>query len=121
MMIRKLATAAIAVAALIGAAHAQVVEGLDGRWEGALAVQGITLPLVMRVATANGATTAVLDSPDQNAIGIPANLTREAAAVTLDVPTVAGMFKAVLSPDGKTLTGAWTQGDNDLPLVLTRK
>ncbi len=120
-MIRKFTTALIAAAALIGSAHAQVVEGLDGRWEGALDADGMTLHVVMRVATANGATTAVLDSPDQDTIGIPATLTRTGAAAALDVPSILGSFKGALGPDGKTLTGAWSQGGVELPLTLTRK
>lgn len=119
-MFRKLAIAA-AMLALSGAATAQTVSGLDGRWEGALTVENVTLPLVMRVATANGATTAVLDSPAQNATDIPATLTRDDDAVKLDLPIIAGAYAGKLSADGKTIAGTWSQGGYDLPLDLTRK
>ncbi len=107
---------------MAGAAHAQTVEGLDGRWEGALDIGGTALRLVFRVETAGGKTTLLLDSPDQGATGFEtADLKREGQKVSFAVPSIGGAYAGDLSVDGKTLTGAWSQLDQSLPLVMTRK
>jgi hypothetical protein len=78
--------------------------------------------LVMHVVTKDGATTATLDSLDQNALGIPVgSVTREGQKVTFDVPVVSGGYTATLAQDGKSLTGVWSQGGNELPLAMTKK
>ena len=43
------------------------------------------------------------------------------AVITPFVWMILGSFKGALGPDGKTLTGAWSQGGVELPLTLTRK
>jgi hypothetical protein len=108
--------------ALASAAHAQAVQGLDGDWQGTLETGGPSLRLVMHVVTKDGATTATLDSLDQNALGIPVgSVTREGQKVTFDVPVVSGGYTATLAQDGKSLTGVWSQGGNELPLAMTKK
>jgi hypothetical protein len=108
--------------AIVGAAHAQTVQGLDGRWEGALDVGGAALALFFRVETAAGTTRLLLDSPDQGAAGIEtADLKRDGQKVSFIVPSIGGAYAGELSADGKTLTGSWSQLDQSLPLVMTRK
>jgi uncharacterized protein (TIGR03435 family) len=50
-----------------------------------------------------------------------------ASKVTLDgpvlkmtLPSASATYEGKLSPDGKTITGAWTQGSNSVPLIFTR-
>src|SRR5207244_1989303 len=70
-----------------------VVGGLDGRWEGAIAVNGVTLRLVVRVATGTRGTAANLDSPDQLAYGIAiGNLTHAGQSVSFDVGAVKARY-----------------------------
>jgi dienelactone hydrolase len=91
------------------------VAGLDGRWEGKL--QGL-MTLVVRITTDASGTRAVMDSPDQQAAGLPvASLTRNGAEITLAIPNVRGTFTGTLSPDGSRIAGAWTQGAS-IPLTL---
>ena len=91
---------------------------LAGRWEGALSVGGTTLPIVIRVE-ADGQ--AFMDSPAQNALGLPVtDLTETGGVVRFAVPVVRGRFEGARSADGETWTGAWSQGAASLPLVLTR-
>src|SRR5690606_28207073 len=117
----KLATLGLSLA-IAGAAHAQTVQGMDGRWEGALDVGGAALTLVFRIETADGATKLLLDSPDQGANGIEtADLKRDGQKVSFIVPSIGGAYAGDLSVDGNTLTGAWSQLDQSLPLVMTRK
>jgi uncharacterized protein (TIGR03435 family) len=40
--------------------------------------------------------------------------------LTFTLDAVGGKYEGKMSPDGKTITGTWTQGPNPLPLVLTR-
>jgi len=87
-----------------------VIKGLDGRWEGAIAVNGSSLRLVVRIATGKRGTAANLDSPDQLAYGIPiGNLVHAGQAVSLDVPAVKAHYAGTLSADGSRLDGTWTQ------------
>ncbi|AQR63252.1 hypothetical protein BZG35_00045 [Brevundimonas sp. LM2] len=92
-----------------------------GRWEGALNVGGTALPLVLRVERGPDGPVTVLDSPAQNARGMPVtDLTVTGGVVRFRVPLVRGGFEGAVSADGGTWTGAWSQGGGSLPLILTR-
>jgi pimeloyl-ACP methyl ester carboxylesterase len=107
-------TSIIAAAALQAAAAPQ----LAGQWDGVLSVGGQSLRIVLRV-DATGA--AVVDSPDQGANGIPAvGPTLEGGVVRFSVPAVRASFEGALAADGRTITGALTQGPATMPVVLTR-
>lgn len=91
---------------------------LVGRWEGALNVGGTSLPIVIRVEPDGG---VFMDSPAQNARGLPVtDLTEAGGVVRFAVPVAHGRFEGARSADGQTWTGAWSQGAASLPLVLTR-
>lgn len=117
------ALSAVAVAiALSGAAHAQAVQGLDGDWTGKLEAGGATLTVIFHIKTADGKTTVTLDSPDQNTAGIPVNsIARDGQKVSMDVAAVMGSYQGTLAADGKSIAGTWSQLDNALPLVVTKK
>lgn len=116
-----LALAALAVT-LAGAAHAQAVEGLDGRWEGAIPrSNGLPVRAVFHVTTDAGRTTVAFDSPDQGAWGLAATVSRTGESMTFHVPMAQMTYVAKLSVDGKTLTGEVAQGDTAVPLILTQK
>jgi fermentation-respiration switch protein FrsA (DUF1100 family) len=114
--------AGLLLMAMIAPAMAQAVSGLDGDWDGALSAgAGINLRISLHVESQGGATTAVLTSLDQGNAKIPVTaITRESDAVTLDIPAVRGGFKGMLSGDGNTLVGTWTQGAPQ-PLTFTRR
>lgn len=104
----------IAVAALQTAAAPQ----LAGQWDGVLSVGGQSLRIVLRVDPTGA---AVVDSPDQGASGLPAvGPTLDGGVVRFSVPSVRGAFEGALSADGRTITGALTQGATAMPVVLTR-
>jgi serine-type D-Ala-D-Ala carboxypeptidase/endopeptidase len=96
---------------------------LDGVWLGTLFAGPQTLRLQFHLqATATGAQNCALDSIDQRSFGIVCtNLTMNGDVVSIDVPAVGGGWSGKISEDGKTLTGTWKQGANNLPLVLTRE
>lgn len=115
------------VASPIGAApavpaSATAAASLAGEWRGALAIPGgASVPLVLHVAGAPEHWTATLDSPAQGATGLPvAEVVQDGTAVRFALSAPQASFAATLSPDGRTLTGTWSQGAASLPLVMTR-
>jgi hypothetical protein len=63
-----------------------------------------------------------LDSPDQGATGIPvAGIKRDGQKVSMDVQAAMGSYEATLAADSKSISGTWSQGDNSLPLVVTKQ
>lgn len=108
---------AMSVPPVVAPAQAEAAD-LVGRWEGALNVGGTSLPLVIRVE-ADGQ--VFMDSPAQNARGIPVTeLSETGGVVRFTVPVAHGRFEGARSADGQTWTGAWSQGAASLPLILTR-
>ncbi|HVY89083.1 MAG TPA: alpha/beta hydrolase [Hyphomonadaceae bacterium] len=102
-------------------APAPTIAGFDGRWEGALDVQGLKLRLVFRTTTDEHGSRTLMDSPDQAATGFPAsNLKRAGDVVSLEVPSIQGTYSGTLSADGATVTGNWSQVGQSFPLILTR-
>ncbi len=94
-----------------------------GTWQGMLANgMGGQIRVVLKVdRTAEGALHATMDSPDQNATGIPvAKITAEDAKVTLDVAAVAGSYEGTLDPQKNEISGTWKQNGLSLPLVLKK-
>jgi D-alanyl-D-alanine-carboxypeptidase/D-alanyl-D-alanine-endopeptidase len=96
---------------------------VDGIWLGTLQAGGSSLRIQLHVKSDNSRKEyCSLDSLDQHAMGL------DCAAVTFsgddfayDVPVVKGHFAGKVSADGNTLTGTWSQNNNDLPLALTRQ
>ena len=105
--------------ALAGAAHAQAVKGLDGRWEGPVtSTTGATITTVFRVETEGGLTIAMMDSPNQGAKDIPATVKRNGDTVTFEVPAASLVYTAKLAADGKSMSGDMAQGGGAVPVTL---
>ncbi len=82
-------------------------ESIDGDWDGALSVPaGIKVPLTLHI-TDKGST---LDSPDQNARGVPVSVTRQGREVEVDIAGSKARFTGALSADGRTMEGPFAQG-----------
>lgn len=97
------------------------IDGLDGRWEGDLQAAGQALTLVLRVETGDHGTFALMDSPDQLAMGMPvSDLAREGQTVSFSIPSVSGSYAGELSAGGDSLTGTFSQLGQSFPLELTR-
>ncbi len=95
---------------------------LTGLWAGSLNTGGALLRLVVHItANTGGGYHSTLDSIDQGALGIPVAATAIAGqTLTLRLPGIDAQYVGTLSPDGKTLTGTWTQAGRPLPLALTK-
>ena len=96
---------------------------VDGIWLGALQAGGTSLRIQVHVKSENnGNEHCSLDSLDQHATGLDcAAVTFSGDDFAFDVPVVKGHFAGKLSADGNTLTGTWRQGNNSMPLTLTRQ
>jgi len=112
-------SAIVVALALSGAAHAQAAQGLDGRWEGPIDLPtGATVTGVFRIETKNGATTAVLDVPEQGARDFPATLKRDGSNVVIEVAGIGLNYTAALAADGKSMTGDLGQGGRVIPVTV---
>ena len=97
------------------------IAGLDGLWDGVLALNSAKLHLVLHVTTLPSGTTASLDSTDQLAYGLSvASIHRDGDKVGFDMAGLHASFAGALSADGQSLVGQWTQGQ-PLPLTFTRR
>jgi uncharacterized protein len=95
-----------------------------GTWQGTLPNgMGGQIRVVLKVRqTAEGALTATMDSPDQNASDIPiAKITVENGKVSLDVAAVAGSYEGTLDPAKSQIDGMWKQNGQTIPLVFKKE
>jgi hypothetical protein len=99
-----------------------VVEGLDGAWQGVVTRNGVSLRLVLRVATTDRGTIAIFDSPDLGAVGLPvAGFARRHQDVGFSVPASGARFAGTLAADGVRLNGTWTvPGQPDVEIAFVR-
>jgi hypothetical protein len=94
---------------------------IDGDWEGTLEAGGTTLRLVLHVLTFEDGIAATMDSPDQNALGLPvSSITRNGTALQFEMKQLAGSFSGTLDANLTTIDGTWSQLGNGLPLRLKR-
>jgi pimeloyl-ACP methyl ester carboxylesterase len=94
---------------------------IDGAWMGTLDAGAMKLRVVFHITNTEDGLTATMDSPDQNAKGLPVtSVTRDGASIKLEMKQIGGGYEGKISPDLTTMEGTWTQGGNTLPLVLKR-
>ena len=107
-----------------GAPDAAKEPPIVGTWHGTLPNgMGGEIRVVLHVTrSAEGALSATMDSPDQNASAIPvAKITVEEQKVSLDVAAVRGSYAGTLDPATKEIAGTWRQSGQELPLVLKKE
>jgi pimeloyl-ACP methyl ester carboxylesterase len=93
---------------------------LEGAWNGKLETGAVPLSLVLHFEkSAEGKLSATMDSPDQNAFGIPADDVKvEGTSVVVLWKKLGARFKGKLADD--VLDGTWKQGGGELALTLRR-
>ncbi len=89
---------------------------LGGDWDGKLDAGAMKLRLVLHVRTVDGAMVATIDSPDQNAAGLPATVTVTGDQVRISATGAHGTFEGALAADGASLIGQWAGA----PTTFTR-
>ncbi|HTC89041.1 MAG TPA: TIGR03435 family protein [Bryobacteraceae bacterium] len=101
-----------------------LAQTLTGTWQGALEAPkapGGQLRIVIKISTTDtDALKAELYSIDQGAGAMAGNVTLQASAIKIAVPSVAGSYEGRLSADASTIVGTWTQGPMPRPLNLKR-
>lgn len=86
-----------------------LIEGLDGVWTGSFERNGVKLRQVLRITSGERGTSAIYDSPDQMANGLPVgDLVREGDAVRFSIVRGSSSFAGALTADGTHMVGAWT-------------
>jgi hypothetical protein len=104
------------------AASRPTIGGLDGLWDGALAIGTTPLHLILHVRTGADGTAAWMDSPDQMANGLDVNsIQRDGASVRFAMTALNASFAGALATDRQNIAGQWTQGGTATPLTLTRR
>ncbi|MEM1055004.1 MAG: hypothetical protein AAGI52_05720 [Bacteroidota bacterium] len=95
------------------------LNALVGSWSGEIA-GALPVVLHLRAGDETGRLGATLDSPSQNAFGIPTDgATLTDGTLSVHLPSINGSFEGDV--DGETIRGTWSQNDRNLPLVLTRQ
>jgi uncharacterized protein len=97
---------------LASAAAAPNLDAIRGDWNGRIAGR---LPIIFHLGEQ-----VTLDSPDQNAFGLPAALSMVDGKVVISVGTVGARFEGELSANGQSLSGLFHQSGQRLPLTLSR-
>jgi serine-type D-Ala-D-Ala carboxypeptidase/endopeptidase len=122
LIMRALPTTFLMLIVCSGAsAAAAAAAAVVGTWTGTLPAGCSPLHLVLHVsADSAGQLAASLDSVDQGALGLEAgNVGFRGDSFSFDMPPVRGKYQGSISPDGRTITGTWTQGTAQ-PLAFTR-
>lgn len=98
---------------------APTVTGLDGVWEGLLALDS-PIRLIFHIRTDAHGTFASCDSPDRNGYYFPASsLSREDGQVVISMKT--SRIVGELDDDGKVLKAIFSRGDLEASIVLKRR
>lgn len=92
---------------------------ITGDWHGALKVQGLQLRLVFHISQTGGGYSATMDSPDQNATGIPATASFERNVLKLSVANIGVEYEGALGADGN-IKGTFKQMGQSFPLDMSR-
>jgi hypothetical protein len=95
---------------------------IDGTWEGTIeAPQQGKLHVVIHFKNTADGLMATMDSPDQNMKGWPAtSVTRKGSSVKVAMNQISGVFQGKISKGLDSISGDWSQGPENLPLVLRK-
>jgi uncharacterized protein len=95
---------------------------LPGSWMGKLSADGMELRVVFNLKLVQkDSLTVTLDSPDQNAMDIPAGpVVVENQKVIIKAPGINGQYDGTIMSDS-TITGTWSQNGGTLPLDIKKQ
>lgn len=112
---KRIATLITLIIASITLCSAQKIEG---SWMGVLTVQGtMKLRLVFNISKTGNSYTTLMDSPDQQAKGMPTQSTKiENDSLKIAIPAIGGSFAGKMQ--GDSIYGVFTQHGAKFPLTL---
>lgn len=91
-----------------------------GDWSGELKVQGTSLPIIFHISQIGDSLICSMDSPKQNAKGIPTQAEYSADSVlTISLKAIGLKYSGKLDSDS-TITGTFEQGGVKIPLNLKK-
>lgn len=91
---------------------------LNGSWRGELDLKTVKLPLVFNFSETDGTTSCTLDSPNQGAKGIPAEVVFcSSDSVAVDIKAIGGSFNGKIA--GNIINGQFIQRGLKFPLSLS--
>jgi len=94
---------------------------IDGAWAGTLDTGTAKLRVVFHITNTEDGLTATMDSPDQNANGLPVTaVSRDGSSLTMVLKQIAGKFEGKINKELTAIEGTWTQAGAGLPLLLKR-
>lgn len=94
-------------------------QDIKGSWKGDLKVMGQSLPLIVHFEEQNGEWTGKMDSPNQNAMGIPMKkVLANELMVSFEMSMGNASYEGVLTND--EIKGNFSQGGMKFPLDFTR-
>ena len=97
-----------------------VSQDISGQWFGVLTFNGVSLRINIQINKTGNGFNSTLDSPDQGAKGIPADLTTfENSELKIEINKGKIGFSGTYSADNK-ITGTFTQGGQSIPLEFGR-
>lgn len=95
-------------------------QDITGVWNGLLKVQGVQLRLVFHINKADSGYSAIMDSPDQGANGIPmSKATFEKSILTVKLTTLQVEYTGKLDSTG-IVVGTFKQAGQSFPMNLSR-
>jgi beta-lactamase regulating signal transducer with metallopeptidase domain len=98
------------------------IDGLDGGWDTQLTGAAGALRLGFNIKTDAHGTRGSMDSPDQDAYGLPLTaVSRDGQFVTLALKAADITVTGTLSADGRSISGAFKQYGGAIPIVLTHR
>jgi hypothetical protein len=113
-------TRIITILLLILAVCTLQAQQIEGSWTGKLSIPQGELRVNFHITSADGVYTSTMDSPDQNAFGIPVDSTfYNAPELTIKVPSIDMVYTGKLTDDGE-INGTLHQMGQSLELNLTR-
>lgn len=96
-------------------------QDITGQWNGLLKVPGIQLSLVFHISKTDSGYSAIMDSPDQGAKGIPVNtLTYENSVLKLAITKAGIEYEGALNK-ANIFSGNFKQAGQVFPLSLSRE
>src|SRR5205807_6067090 len=89
---------------------------LEGTWEGGLAAASASLRVILHVSrAADGTGSATLDSPDQNAKGLPVNsVKQDGQKFSFESKLIGAVYSADLNQDHTEMNGRLSQRGRDM-------
>lgn len=111
------------IALLIGVLTAITLNAQDvsGTWIGKLTISQGEVRVVFNIESAGSGYSSTLDSPDQNAYGIPVDSTLFKAPVLTIKATALGLVYTATLKDQNTFEGTLTQMGQSMELKMTRQ